>query len=122
VRSEKGWEWGFTFVVEHDCEDRDLVALCDPVHTPWHTEQESAITNYLTDELALVSSAGLHVAGELDTQSSAARPAQAAAAAVDPGARDCGLDLVCDESGLCDGFDGPERILWNRLADFRHEV
>jgi hypothetical protein len=55
-----------TFVVQHDSEDGDVVALRDPVHAAGHTEQERPIANDLAHEFALVGATGLHVACEFD--------------------------------------------------------
>lgn len=113
---------GLTFVVQHDSENGDVVALRDPVHAAGHAEQERPVANDLTHELALVSAASLHVTCELDAQSSTAGPSEAAATAVDPRAWDGSLDLVSDETGLRHSLDGPESVPGYGLADFRHEV
>ena len=92
-----------TLVVEHDGQNGQLVPLTDPVHAPGHAEEERPVP----DDVAYES---LTAHGQFDAQRSSARPAETAAAAVDPGAWDAGLQLVRDEDGACHGLDGEDGV------------
>lgn len=88
-------------VVEHDGQDGEAVALADPVDGAGHGEEEGAVADDLADE-------AVRARGEFDAEGGAAGPAEAAAAAVEEGARDGGEELVGDEGGEGDGFDGED--------------
>jgi hypothetical protein len=51
-----------TLIVQHDCQDRDVISLRNPVNAARNGEEECAIANNLADEffLALVVSSELN--------------------------------------------------------------
>ena len=51
-----------TFIVQHDCQDRDIISLRNPVNTARNGEEERAIADNLADESLLA----LVVSGELN--------------------------------------------------------
>ena len=110
--------WKQTLIIQHDSQNRDLISLTDPIHAPRHAEQERAVADDLTHELLLAHGVGR----ELDAQRAAARPAEPAAAAVEPAAGQRGLDLVGDKDGVGDGFDGEDGVVGHGVADLGDEV
>lgn len=118
IEEDGGRKAGHTSVVQHDRQDRDPVPLRDPIHAPGHTEQKRPIPHDLTHQ-PLPARA---LRRQLDAQSRTAAPAQAAASAVQPAAREGGLDLVGDEDGVGDGFDGEDGVGGDGTADRGGEV
>ena len=51
-----------TFIVQHDCQDRDVISLRNPVNAARNGEKECAIADNLADEFLLA----LVVSGELN--------------------------------------------------------
>jgi len=98
-----------TFVVEHNCQDWDVVALRNPVNRSWHTEEVCAIANNLDDKLSF--SAILEIGCELDSQSTASRPSESTTAAIDPRSWEGCLNLICDECRIRHCLNGPDGVL-----------
>jgi ribosomal protein S7 len=51
-----------TLIVQHDCQDRDVISLRNPVNAARNREEERAIADNLADEFLLA----LVVSGELN--------------------------------------------------------
>jgi hypothetical protein len=51
-----------TLIVQHDCQDRDVISLRNPVNATRNREEERAIADNLADEFLLA----LVVSGELN--------------------------------------------------------
>lgn len=44
-----------TLIIEHDGENGKVVALTDPVHTPWYSKEERPITDDMAHESLVTS-------------------------------------------------------------------
>lgn len=127
VKGFEGWERAkgkgkgkrkrerFALVVEHDGQDGQLIPLADPIHAARYAEEERPVADDVAHEPLVPDR-------ELDAQCPASGPAEPAAAAVDPRARDPRLDLIGDEDGRGDGLDGEDGVVGYGLSDGGREV
>ena len=102
-------------IIQHDRQHRQAVPLRDPIHAAGHREEERPVRHDLAHEAG---GAGR----EFDAQRGAAGPAEAAAAAVEPGAGDGRKEGVGNEGGVGDGFDGEDGVFGEEGAEAGGEV
>jgi len=114
----RGGEGELTLIIKNNSQRRNLIPLRDPIHAPRDAEQKRAVADNLTHELPIAR----RVRGHLDAERPAPRPAEPAAAAVDPRPRQRGLDLVRHDGRVGDGLDAEDGVLRHRFAHARREV